>query len=593
MTMDIAAPSDLLITADNAECCRLLFNETEVPNAAPLDLMDLSLEVDWSRKRTLWLVHDLQSPEDLELIFEKVTDCSRVILVLPPSRVKGLGPAQACQRIQEKLLDQRLSIVMGGPMEKQIEALDALIDIDNFDGWKPILSNRFLHDNGEYLQTFYRKLAAQINIKMMLKNTQLEKSVSFLKNALINAPLATGRLRMEQFKGVLKNRPALIVAAGPSLNKQMEMLAQNKDLFTIFAVDRVWPILKKHGITPDVVVSLDPGSKPSWPDNAIDDETLFMVDLGSSPELVWSHNKNHLFTSCNTDVNACLKELGVDVEYMSTGGSVATTALSIALVMGANPIVLIGQDLALTGGQAYAEGYMHKPNAEFLKEQYDNGFDIVGYNGETVRTDRQLLFYKTWFENRIQALPAETMVINSTEGGACIEGALQLPFSAVCAEIRSAGISKKTLYWCAAEEHGNERLITLTVNLDDLISKLKAFQSFSEIGINVIRNKPFLNAEKKLKRIDSINKKIKTQSKNVKFITDTFAMAKFESIRYKTSTKYNLNKLTDAVEKYEEIYQSILESTDMSIEMIQRVKQFYKKVSQGFKINSNNVRDFG
>ena len=485
--MNAAVPTELLITAENADSCSVLFGANAQPQAGRLDFSDLTLEVDWSRKRTLWLVHGVASPEDLDLIFEKITPCSRVILVMPPHQQGPWAEASAGERVQGWLSEERLSIVMGGEMEQQIAAIDGLIDIDNFDGWKPILTNAFLEAHSEHLQTFYRKLAAQINIKMMMKNTHLEKSVSFLKNALINAPLANGQLKMAQFVGALKNKPALIVAAGPSLNKQMETLAQNKDLFTIFAVDRVWPILKKHGITPDVVVSLDPSSKPSWPDNAIDDETLFMVDLGSSPELVWSHNKNHLFTSCNPDVNAVLKSLGVEVEHMSTGGSVATTAFSIALTMGANPIVLIGQDLALTGGQAYAEGYMNKPNAEYLKQQYDSGFDIVGYNGETVRTDRQLLFYKTWFENRIKALPAETMVINSTEGGACIEGALQIPFSKVCLELKSTGIRSGFLEInCSIGLHKNfcENLI---FKVDSIVGKLENLKLIAATGLKESR----------------------------------------------------------------------------------------------------------
>ena len=576
---------DFLITDKNPEQSSVLFKGESAERSAAMDLNDLTVDVDLTRERILWLVHDLAGMDELEQIFQKVSECSKVILVLPPSHAQSWTGQLAAQRVQDLLAQKRLAIVLDAPVEQQVKALTQLIDIDSFDSWKPLLSKSFLLANAAYVQSLYRQLATQINIKTLMKSTSLQKGVSFLRNALINAPLVSGRQSVRSFKGQLKNRPAIVVSAGPSLNKQMETLAANKHLFTIFAVDRVWPILKKHGITPDFVVSLDPNSKPSWPENGLDPETTLMVDLGSSPELVWSHNANHVFTSCNAEVNALMSDMDTGAEPMSTGGSVATTAMSLALYMEANPIVLIGQDLALTGGKAYADGYMYKPADAFLKQQYDSGFDIVGYNGETVRTDRQLLFYKTWFENRIKSLPPEQMVINSTEGGASIAGSLQIPFVAVCAELSVSQLSKPQLTRYAPTVPDAAHMQSLIAHIETLMDKVKAFRAIAHRGEAVIRSKARQSQEKRLQKIDKINQELMKFEGIAKFVVDVFGMVKLEAIRYQMVVRKDLDHLDDAVKKYGEVYDSVMDSCDVSLAMMLKLTECYASIQSQENMN--------
>lgn len=49
----------------------------------------------------------------------------------------------------------------------------------------------------------------------------------------------------------------MIVSTGPSLYKQLPLLKEHADKITIFSVDASFPILVKHGIKPDVVVTLE------------------------------------------------------------------------------------------------------------------------------------------------------------------------------------------------------------------------------------------------------------------------------------------------------------------------------------------------
>ena len=56
---------------------------------------------------------------------------------------------------------------------------------------------------------------------------------------------------------ILKNKPVLVIASGPSLSKNIEWLKQNHSKFIIMAVSSSLHFLDKHDIYPDLVLSAD------------------------------------------------------------------------------------------------------------------------------------------------------------------------------------------------------------------------------------------------------------------------------------------------------------------------------------------------
>jgi hypothetical protein len=474
-------------------------------------------------------------------------------------------------------LTERLTIIAGGPVEQRAVKLLELVDVDSMDGWKPILSQSQMNLRPAETRQLFEKLAAGINVKIMGKATHLSVTMPYLRNALINAPLASGGDYLQQWQGMRKDRPALIVAAGPSLNKQLPTLAQNQDLFTIIAVDKVWPILKTHGIVPDAILALDPESVPSWPRNAIDESTAFCVDIGCGSKLLWSNDQNHLLTCANLAVYQILKELGVKVSLLSTGGSVATSAFALAERLEANPIVFIGQDLALTGGKDHADGYLHPYDAGVLSGRVEAGFDVEGYYGGRLRTERQLLTYKTWFENRIKALP-EKLIINATEGGARIEGAIQLPFTTVCQEIRFAKIYKTPLVQPFKRSIEPDHIKSLTEGLVRIRDGIDVMKDLAEKAHKLCLKMGKHPSLKQLKKLDALNMAIKNHQQSSKSFIDILNASSFDDIRYKTHIGENMNGMADAVRQYDNIYKNIISSVSFAKEMIAHVDSFYQKV---------------
>ena len=553
-----------------------------------VNLDDLPIEVDWSRKRMIWVLYGSCHMETLEDALSRITDCSKlVVLEAQAPNAYHLSPAELV-KLLTLVMDGQLSLIVGGSLIQRADQFLKMVDINLFDGWKPLLSQAVMNAQPEKTRQLFERLASGLNSKILSKRTYMAVAMHYLRNTLVNAPLAAGETRLQQWAAQRSNQPVLIVAAGPSLNKQLPMLAANQDLFTILAVNTVWPILEKHGIVPDAVLSLDRNSRPSWPQKGISQSTAFCVDMGCAPELLWSHDHNHVITACDPITSAIAGSLGAKGEFLRTGGSVATSAFSLAVLLGGNPLVLIGQDLALTDGRDHAEGYPHTYNSQTLKHRTDNGFDVEGYHGGRVRTERQLMFYKTWFEERIKELP-DRLIINATEGGARIEGALQVPFASICQEIRSTSLRKRALMEPYKRSIDAEHMANLRQGLVGLKENISAFGKLASEGRSLCRITGKKPGKKQMARIDRMNQKLKDHEPLSKHFVDVMCMTQLESIRYTAQTGEGMDGLADAVKKYDEVYQNIESAATLAQTLLDQVDRFYQRVSERGEIDPSLV----
>lgn len=530
-------------------------------------------DADFSVSDTVWIVHEL---DDLNLI-KKTAPGSVVVAVIRSEFIDG-DFLELPFDLKKYFIDEKLMVILGGGVEEQAALFSSLIDIDKFSGWKPFLKIETLEKDAIYFKTFYRSLGAKLNVKNLYKNTTIHTTHIFLRNALINAPLMHNNIKIADYHNALSNKPCLIVAAGPSLNKQLPTLAKYQEYFNILAVDTIWPILDKFGIKPDLIFALDSRSKPSWPRNCVADETCFSIDIGCAPKLVWSHDQNHLFSSTSEQIRDLLDYLGIEVDVLPTGGSVATSAFSFARHLGGNPIVLIGQDLALTGGKDHADGYLHAYSDALLKARTDSGFDVDGYYGDRVKTESQLLYYKTWYEEQVKAHP-NVMVINSTEGGAKIEGCLQIPFQVVCDELKKANTLKNFIFPKYKMVFNPRHLLGLTLKIDELIEGVKEFIELAQNGAFLIEKNEVKSIAQLLQKIDEINDDLMSYNKNVRFVVDAFSQLAMELIRVQVVTDKTEKNIDKAIDKYREIYVRIRESGHQCLTMLDQIRTLYLRLS--------------
>lgn len=254
--------------------------------------------------------------------------------------------------------------------------------------------------------TVTNKCTTEFSQKRWLE--QLFKNFSMLKN--IN-------LASELEKVVPDEIPSVIVAAGPSLEKNAEFLKQAKGHFFIIAVDTALKALLDRGIIPDITITVDPRKNPDYYNNekAYDIPCIFAID--SNPEIVKAHRGRRFLLCSNKYLYGLFDRIGKKyVVDQCGGGSVATVAFALLYNMNQKKIIFVGQDLASSNGKTHAGGVSEGELGEMTVE---------GIDGNNVTTRQDWYNYLKWYEDAIENIRKagqDTVIIDATEGGAKIHG---------------------------------------------------------------------------------------------------------------------------------------------------------------------------
>ncbi|KNZ70106.1 hypothetical protein Tfer_1247 [Thermincola ferriacetica] len=241
-----------------------------------------------------------------------------------------------------------------------------------------------------------------------------------------NLPYITKDLPVNHFFGRLSGVPLVIISAGPSLDKNIGDLKKLKGKAVIMAVGTALGPLYKAGIKPDLIIVTDPSPVVMKQIKGIllDVPLIYLPTVFS--DVVATHQGTRLvaFQTGYEESERCARELGL--ETVKTGGSVATTALDIAIRTGAEPIIFVGQDLAYTGNKTHASNTVY----DRQRITPDNMLFIDGIRGEKVSTSISWLIFLKWIERRI-AEEKGRIFVNATEGGALIRGTITMPLAEV------------------------------------------------------------------------------------------------------------------------------------------------------------------
>lgn len=212
--------------------------------------------------------------------------------------------------------------------------------------------------------------------------------------------------------------PAIVVSAGPSLNKNIVELRKAKNKAFIVAVDTAVKPLVKAGIIPDLYVVVD-GLKPI---ELLDFEEAkripLMPSLSSAKEIMANHTGKKIFFNEGEMLALQLMVMnGIPFSNVACGGSVACSAFSLVYKLGFSRIILVGQDLALTDNKTHADGTF-KEKMDVIDTRYCQM--VPGNCEKMVPTRADYKMYLDWFNYYIAGCEG-IHVMNATEGGAKIE----------------------------------------------------------------------------------------------------------------------------------------------------------------------------
>ncbi|WP_449599056.1 motility associated factor glycosyltransferase family protein [Paenibacillus sp. Marseille-Q9583] len=248
-------------------------------------------------------------------------------------------------------------------------------------------------------------------------------------------------------KTKFENFPAIVVAAGQSLNNNIKQLKKINSKAVIIAVDTIAQRLCDEGIIPDFVCSIERGEvvySYFYENKGFPSDIPIVAPLLLYPK-IFEEREGDIIIPMRQDVGEYMwlqQILGLsDDNSISIGISCAHVAFGFAAHVGASPIVLVGQDLAFGNSvnETHAGGTIYDKTKSANEEAYSKeSLYTEGYYGADIATTDLWNSFRTWFE--IEISEKRLNVINATEGGAKIENTIQMDLENVITEYCSEGI---------------------------------------------------------------------------------------------------------------------------------------------------------
>lgn len=362
---------------------------------------------------------------------DKTDDKTKIIIVEPD--LDSFYWFLSSHDVTDLLGHDRVNVIGVGDPKAAASVLMPHLALLTLRSWLPVLTPPVVRKHRAFLKDFTSYLDQLTAQQKLGTATAADTSKLFMTNAFLNSEYAASSPGLIHLRGAWKGRPAILVSAGPSLEKQLPLLREHQDNFLLIAMGASLRPLRNAGIEPHLVVTVDPfpvmydhfeglTSQGSW----------LLSDMAGNNQIVREYSEKRLFGHSTPGMEQLFAELFGLRGLMLSGGSVANSAFSAAAIMQADPIVMIGQDLAYTGGASHATGNVKRVeiNDELVKQEPARYKKVRGYYGDEVITDDKMNSYRIWFERVIPTIELST-VINATEGGAHIEGAENKSFEEV------------------------------------------------------------------------------------------------------------------------------------------------------------------
>lgn len=244
---------------------------------------------------------------------------------------------------------------------------------------------------------------------------------NYFRNLFYWSRSHVGNSLFGSFEGV----PAIICGAGPSLDKNYDVLAKLSDRALIFAGATAMNAINAKGIVPHFGVGIDPNNEQmSRIIMNIAYETPFFYRNRMNHEALGLIHGDRLMISGSSgyDIASYIEtKLGADdLITIDEGMNVVNFNLSIAKALKCSPIIFVGLDLAYTNNQSYASGLQHHPihtrSKHFrTKSQSDELLLKNDIFGNPVSTLWKWIDESLWYANSFIVNPVK--LINATEGG--------------------------------------------------------------------------------------------------------------------------------------------------------------------------------
>lgn len=461
--------------------------------------------------------------------------CDRIkgdafVVALEPS-INTLATALTCVDLHEAISSGKLVILVDDDKARLHDRLKAQSTLMML-GTQLIRHAPSVRVHGpslNHLQNLINEFAAFTHMSLM---TLISNSQITCRNIAMNLVNYVTTPPIDILKDRFSGTPAIVVSAGPSLSRNLDVLATVKDRAVICAVQTAIKPLMQKGIAPDFVTSLDfHEMSRKFFENAGDLSTVHLV---AEPKATWHVIDNYPGPVSLLD-NAWARlligdELGAR-GGLPAGATVAHLAFYLAVYLGCDPIIFVGQDLAFTGHVFYVPGVeMHQAwrsetnrfhSLEHLEwERIARNRPILrkvpGQDGRELYTDDLLFTYLEQFEKDIAATGRR--VINASEGGARIRGTESMSLAEALDRCGAKPIDPKRFDYCQSlKKRDDKNLAAARQELEKRIAELDEVVRVCDELLIVLRELQNLTHDadlfnRKLSRVDELRQRVHQKS---------------------------------------------------------------------------------
>jgi 6-hydroxymethylpterin diphosphokinase MptE-like protein len=286
------------------------------------------------------------------------------------------------------------------------------------------------------------------------RNTVRAFSRTWVEQGTANLPALARWPSVAALDGALANVPMVIVAPGPSLAKNVAQLRELKGTAIICAFSHSLKPVLAAGVVPDIVMTVDPQDVRYHFAGCDLSETCLVNAATVHPALFDLPARQFLTLSANCAIDDWMFDGLGEQAVVAGGGSVATSAFSLALRWGCDPIVFVGLDLSFPGGEYYvatssdgraravvdqggmmrvdgwSDGFHAMKAAGGPAAPSERVVELPGWDGGTVPSSFMFALFHRWFVETAKRV-GTTSVYNCTEGGAFIAGMDHRPLAEV------------------------------------------------------------------------------------------------------------------------------------------------------------------
>jgi hypothetical protein len=533
----------------------------------------------------------------LEAVLKKAPEQAKVMLM--SQRPDYLRLVLESRDVADVLADERLVIVTSPNMEYIKAGARGIIMADLYDvpTFSLVIHPIEMRLQEDFVYSFQQALHWLYTIALTGLNTTQYFEHWWSQNFVMNIPYLLTGTGVSRLAGTWSGKPVVIVGAGPSLNKNLHLLKQVQGKALILCVDTAYRILQKAQITPDLLVTLDGSPMNAQHMEGCDySHVPLFFDEYSHWNITTAHrgpkivNSNGLFHRhwWNRVYNGEWHGSSV-----ATGGSVATTAFSIARLMDANPVIMVGVDLSYPEGKLYADGALRAGETVESIQSTRRFIEVEDIYGRTVYTTHDYMVYLRWLE--MEAKKRDRLYINATEGGALKNGFKLMSMSdcidMYCREDQPVESWKQQL---SSEPVDTEKFSTVLRNLKRSKRELKAavrylqkLTSLAETYHSLVKNGEIEGISELAAEMRHVQSRLVSLPFAMGFLDAHSFQAVYNDIKLAELTKFEKGNMTQRehavtraiqmVAFFTQLKEIAKSSVDMHVEGIRQMTEFMRR----------------